>query len=192
MTGFSIEPLHDEFGARITGIDLKSPLTEDEVESIREMIDVYSFLCFPGQGLNDEQQLAFTKSLGEPEEEHVMLGQTGEVGYFGTIGNVEEDGLVRGNEDKQTIFGTGNNMWHSDSSFRKVPTYVSIMSAHEVPGEGGATLFVSQRTAYCRLSDEKKMEIDGLVAVHDYVFSRTKVHPDAVTPSHAAVGPPVP
>ena len=78
MTDFSIEQLHDEFGARITGIDLKSPLTEDEVESIREMIDIYSFLCFPGQGLNDEQQLAFTKSLGEPEEEHVMLGQTGE------------------------------------------------------------------------------------------------------------------
>jgi alpha-ketoglutarate-dependent 2,4-dichlorophenoxyacetate dioxygenase len=192
MTDFSIEPLHDEFGARITGIDLKSPLTEDEVESIREMIDIYSFLCFPGQGLNDEHQLAFTKSLGEPEEEHVMLGQTGEVGYFGTIGNVEEDGLVRGNEDKQTIFGTGNNMWHSDSSFRKVPTYVSIMSAHEVPGEGGATLFASQRAAYSRLSGEKKMEIDGLVAIHDYVFSRTKVHPAAVTPSHAASLPPVP
>lgn len=192
MDELSIEPLHEEFGARISGFDLKAALSADDVEAIKEMIDVYSFLCFPDQGLNDDQQFEITKALGEPEQEHVRLGQTGEVAFFGTIGNVGEDGVALGNSHKKTIFGTGNNMWHSDSSFREVPTYVSLMSAHEVPDEGGATLFVSQRSAYNRLSDEKKAEIDGLVAIHDYVFSRTKVHPDAVTPSHAASLPPVP
>ena len=82
-------------------------------------------------------------------------------------------------------------MWHSDSSFREVPSFVSIMCAYEVPDEGGRTEFVSARAAYDRLPDQTKTVIDPLIAVHDYVFSRSKVGPDAVTPSHAASLPPV-
>jgi len=120
-----------------------------------------------------------------------VLGQTGKVDYFGTIGNVGPDGERRGNADKRVVFQTGNNMWHTDSSFREVPSKVSIMSVHEVPGEGGETLFVSARAAYGRLSEDHQAEIEPLVAIHDYVFSRSKVSPDAVTPSHAASLPPV-
>ena len=36
-------------------------------------------------------------------------------------------------------------MWHSDSSFRKVPSFVSIMSVYEVPKQGGETEYVSAR-----------------------------------------------
>ena len=68
---------------------------------------------------------------------------------------------------------------------------LSIMCAYEAPDEGGATEFVSTRAAYRRLPDDMKAEIDPLIAVHDYVFSRSKVSPDAVTPSHAASLPPV-
>lgn len=46
---------------------------------------------------------------------------------------------------------TGNQLWHSDSPFREVPSYVSILQAYEVPGEGGATEFISMRAAYARL-----------------------------------------
>ena len=187
----NVEPLHPEFGARITGIDLKGALTPDVSEALHAAIDEYSLLVFPGQFLDDDGQLRVTRALGEPEPEHVTLGNTGRVVYFGTIGNVDPDGNKRGNADRKVFFQTGNNMWHSDSSFREVPSYVSIMSVHEVPDEGGETLFISQRAAYDRLPDERKAEIDPLIAVHDYVFSRTKVHPEAVSPSHAASLPPV-
>ncbi|MGH6621938.1 MAG: TauD/TfdA dioxygenase family protein, partial [Alphaproteobacteria bacterium] len=158
---------------------------------IRAAIDDYSFLCFPDQPFDDVRQLAFTRSLGEPEPNHVKLGQEGKVEYFGTIGNVQEDGSKLGNSHKRTVFQTGNNMWHSDSSFRPVPTYVSIMCAYEVPEEGGRTEYVSTRAAYRRLPEPMKATIDPLIAVHDYVFSRSKVAPDAVSPSHAASLPPV-
>jgi len=102
-----------------------------------------------------------------------------------------EDGSKLGNDHKRTIFQTGNNMWHSDSSFRTVPSKFSVMCAYEVPDEGGRTEFVSERAAYQRLPDAMKEQIDPLLAVHDYVFSRSKVAPDAVTPSHAASLPPV-
>lgn len=191
MSALKIEALHPDFGGRITGIDLRAPISHATVDEIRAAIDDYSFVCFPGQNFDDAAQLAFTRLLGEPEESHVKLGEEGKVEYFGTIGNVQPDGTVYGNDHKKTIFLTGNNLWHSDSSFRKVPAYFSIMCAYEVPEEGGETEFISQRAAYARLPQERKEQLDPLVAVHDYVFSRSKVAPDAVSPSLAASLPPM-
>ena len=191
MGYFTIEPLHAEFGARLTGVDLRPPLADGVVEEIRQAIDDYSFLWFPAQPFDDDLQLEFTRALGEPEENHVSLGREGRIEYFGTIGNVRGDGTARGNADKHTRFLTGNNMWHSDSSFRETPSFVSIMCAYETPSESGETLFVSGRAAYQRLPDALRATIDPLIVVHDYVFSRSKVGPDAVSPSHAASLPPV-
>jgi alpha-ketoglutarate-dependent 2,4-dichlorophenoxyacetate dioxygenase len=188
---FSVEPLHGEFGARISGINIARSLDDAIVAEIRAAIDEYSFLCIPDQSLDDEKQLAFTRLLGEPEANHVKLGQEGIVDYFGTIGNVRQDGTALGNDDKVIVRLTGNNVWHSDSSFRPVPSFVSIMCVYEVPNDGGETDFVSARAAHGRLSDDDKQAIEPLHAIHDYVFSRSKVGPDAVTPSHAASLPPV-
>ena len=191
MTSPKFEPLHCDLGARVTGLDLSLALSPRSLSAIQSAIDRFSFLWFPKQLVNDEMQLAFTKLLGEPEPSHVKLGQENVIEHFITIGNVQDDGRVFGNNHPKTRFLTGNNMWHSDSSFREVPTYVSIMCAYEVPGEGGVTEFVSQRAAFSRLSPKLKDEIAPLISIHDYVFSRSKVGKDAVTPSHANSPPPV-
>ncbi len=191
MATLNTEPLHPDFGVRVTGIDLSEPLTEETREEIRAAVDRHSFVYFPDQPYDDGRQLEFTRIFGEPEPNHVKQGQDGEIDYFGTIGNVQDDGTAIGNSHKKTIFLTGNYMWHSDSSFRPVPAMLSIMCAYETPAEGGETEFVSGRAAYRRLPDEMKERINPLIAVHDYVFSRSKVAPDAVTPSHAASLPPV-
>ena len=83
-------------------------------------------------------------------------------------------------------------MWHTDSSFRPVPAKISIMCAYEVPDEGGATEFVSLRAAYRRLDEDTRKRINPLVAIHDYVYSRSKIGANAVSPSLAASLPPVP
>ena len=191
MVSPNFEPLHSDFGARVTGLDLGDGLSASAVSEIERAIDDFSFLWFPEQSVSDDMQLAFTKLLGEPEPSHVKLGQEGVIEYFITIGNVQDDGSVFGNDHPKTRFSTGNNMWHSDSSFREVPTYVSIMCAYEVPDEGGMTQFVSQRAAYNRLTEKTQVDIDPLIAIHDYVFSRSKVGDGAVTPSHANSLPPV-
>ena len=191
MVSPNFEPLHSDFGARVTELDLGEALSAGAVSSIERAIDDYSLLWFPDQSVSDDMQLAFTKLLGEPEPSHVKLGQEGVIEYFITIGNVQDDGSVFGNDHPKTRFLTGNNMWHSDSSFREVPTYVTIMCAYEVPGEGGMTQYVSQRAAYNRLTEKTQVDIDPLIAIHDYVFSRSKVGDGAVTPSHANSLPPV-
>ena len=180
-------PLHPEFGVRLDS----RPIGSLDMEAVRDAIDRYSFVHVPGAADGDEEHLAFTRRLGEPEANHVALGQEGRIEHFGTIGNVLPDGSVAGSTHKRTVFQTGNNMWHSDSSFRAVPSFVSIMCAYETPDEGGETLFVSQRAAWDRIEDDEQERLGPLVCVHDYVFSRSKVAPDAVTPSHAASLPPV-
>ena len=189
MAAATIEPLHRDFGARVAGIDLGAPLSAHDLAAVRDAIDRYSLLVFPGQSLDDETQLAFTRRLGEPEVEHVRFGREGAIDYFGTVGNIGEDGGRRGNDHETTRFSRGNEMWHSDSSFREVPAFVTITYAHETPEEGGETEFASCRAAYARLPDALKAEIGPLTAIHDYVFSRGRVAP--VAASHAASLPPV-
>lgn len=188
MSQLSYEPLHPEFGVRIRGVDVGAPLAPDLVAEINAAVDRYSFVCFPDQTMDDDRQLALTRQLGRPEPSHTSVGK---VEYFGTIGNVQPDGTALGSSHKKTIFLTGNNMWHSDASFKPVPAFLSIMCAYETPAEGGITMFVSLRAAYERLSAERKAELEPLIAIHDYVHSRSKVAPDAVSPELAASLPPV-
>lgn len=191
MDRLSLEPLHPELGVRITGIDLRQPLHDTTLAMIRDAIDRWSFVCFPDQPFDDARQLAFTRRLGEPEPNHVVQGTEGRIAYFGTIGNVQADGTAVGNSHRSTVFLSGNFMWHSDASFKPVPAELSIMCAYEVPSEGGETEFVSLRAAWDRLPAARQVQLEPLVAIHDYVHSRSKVAPDAVSPALAASLPPV-
>lgn len=182
-----ITPLSPGFGARITGMRLDGALSSDALNELRSIIDTYSLLHFPNQDMTDDRQLAFTQLLGSPEAEHVTFGTTGQVTYFGTVGNIKDDGTVA--DATNARYQSGNQLWHSDSSFRETPSYVSILHAYEVPEEGGDTEFVSMRTAYERLSQKEKEEVDPLFVLHDYVFSRSPIAP--VNPNHAASLPPV-
>lgn len=189
MSQLHFEPLHELFGARVTGIDLTAPLSDADIAAIAGAMDEYSLLCFPDQNMTDEAQLALTRRLGEPEPNHVAFGTTGEIDYFATIGNVIDADRKKGNDDPHTRYQTGNNLWHSDSSFRLVPTKFSINHSYEAPGEGGETQFVSQRVAYAQLPAPVQAKIDPLHVLHDYVFSRSQVAP--VDPNHAASLPPI-
>jgi alpha-ketoglutarate-dependent 2,4-dichlorophenoxyacetate dioxygenase len=184
-----IKEIRNDFGAQISNVDLSISIKKEDIKAILKAIDDFSFLIFPDQSLSDDSHLEFTKLLGTPEPNHVAQGRDGIINYFGTIGNVQSDGTVQGNNHQHTKFLTGNNMWHTDSSFRKVPSFVSIMMAYEVPEEGGETQFVSARSAYARLPDDMKEKIDPLEVIHDYVFSRSKVA--EVDPKHAASLPPI-
>lgn len=188
MFDLQYEELHPEFGCRISNVDLSGPLDARTVDDINAAIDAFSFVCFTDQSMDDDTQLALTRRLGDPEPSHTSVGQ---INYFGTIGNVQSDGTVLGSSDKKSIFLTGNNMWHSDASFKPVPAFLSIMCAYETPAEGGETMFVSLRAAYNRLTPERQRQLDPLIAIHDYVYSRSKVAPDAVSPELAASLPPV-
>jgi alpha-ketoglutarate-dependent 2,4-dichlorophenoxyacetate dioxygenase len=174
-----IESIHAEFGARISGVDLSRPLDDEEFVRIDLAINQYSLLLFEYQQMNDDRHLEFSHRFGQLEEEHVSYYSSGEVTYIGHIGNIDADGNMI--SARQIKSSTGNEMWHSDSSFREIPAMYSILCAYEVPAEAGETEFASARAAYQRLDQAIRDRIDGRVGIHDYIYSRTKVGEDAVT-----------
>lgn len=173
-----IEPLHPEFGARISGVDLCQALDQSDFEQIESAINRYSFLLFENQQMNDDAHLEFTRRFGELEEEHVSYYSRGEVTYIGRVGNIDDQGNKV--SARQIKSSTGNEMWHSDSSFREIPAMYSMLCAYEVPDEAGETEFASGRSAYQRLDPATRQLIEGKVGIHDYIYSRTKVGEDAV------------
>jgi alpha-ketoglutarate-dependent 2,4-dichlorophenoxyacetate dioxygenase len=174
----NIEPLHAEFGARISGVDLSRELDPENFEQIDLAINRYSFLLFENQQMNDPAHLDFTGRFGELEEEHVSYYSRGEITYIGTVGNIDEQGNKV--SARQIKSSTGNEMWHSDSSFREISAMYSLLTAYEVPDEAGETAFASARSAYQRLDPETRQLIEGRIGIHDYIYSRTKVGEDAV------------
>ena len=101
-----------------------------------------------------------------------------------------EDRLIpRG--DKRNIFNAGNQMWHTDSSFKRVPALASLLSGREVPPQGGETQFASMRAAHERLPEEQKRLLEGKVAIHSFTYSRGLVSDGLFEEDHAAQVPPV-
>ena len=172
------EPLHPEFGVRVSGVDLSKPLSDETFAAIDEAVNRYSFLLFENQSMDDERHLAFTRRFGDLEEEHVSYYSRGEITYIGRVGNINPDGSQV--SARQVKASTGNEMWHTDSSFREIPAMYSLLAAYEVPDEAGETEFASARAAYRRLDAATRELIDARVGIHDYIYSRTKVGEDAV------------
>jgi alpha-ketoglutarate-dependent 2,4-dichlorophenoxyacetate dioxygenase len=175
----NIDPIHAEFGARISGVDLARPLEPNTFNQIDEAINRYSLVLFGNQKMNDAAHLDFTRRFGDLEEEHVTYYSKGKITYIGRVGNIDDDGNKV--SVRQIKASTGNEMWHSDSSFREIPAMYSILAAYEVPAEAGETEFASARAAYQRLDQQTRELIDSKIGIHDYIYSRTKVGEDAVT-----------
>ncbi len=186
---FELEPLHAEFGARVSGVDLSQALDDETFSRIDLAINQYSFLLFENQNMNDTMHLALTRRFGQLEEEHVTYYGKGEITYIGLVGNVDASGNKV--TQRRVKSARGNEMWHSDSSFREIPAMYSILAAYEVPAEGGETEFASARAAYARLDAETRGLIDGRIGIHDYIYSRTKVGDEAVNHSQRTYMHPV-
>lgn len=89
------------------------------------------------------------------------------------------------------IYQKANMLWHSDSSFKPVPSLCSVLSAREVPSTGGNTEFVSCRAAWDRLSAREQERLEGLIVIHDLTYSRALVDPTVLTDAQKAEVPPV-
>jgi alpha-ketoglutarate-dependent 2,4-dichlorophenoxyacetate dioxygenase len=83
-----------------------------------------------------------------------------------------------------------NQLWHTDSSFKRVPALASVLSARIVPTRGGETEYVSTRLAFERLDPTLRMRIENSFAWHDYAHSRGQIAPDLATREERAALPP--
>src|SRR6185295_5252505 len=78
-------------------------------------------------------------------------------------------------DDMRMIYQKANYFWHSDSSFKRVPSLCSILTARICPPEGGNTEFLCMRAAWDSLPPALQATIHPLVAEHSLQHSRDRV-----------------
>ena len=153
-------------GAEICGIDLSKDVDDATFREIEKVFHDRSVVWFRDQKLTPEQHVRFSRHFGPvevPTNRQYSLASCPEI-YV--VSNVVENGRNIGNAD-------AGRVWHTDSSYMKVPSRCSLLYAVEVPrdekgGPLGDTLFASMVAAYDSLPEATKRRIAGLSAVHNY------------------------
>jgi alpha-ketoglutarate-dependent 2,4-dichlorophenoxyacetate dioxygenase len=167
------------FAGEVDGIDLTQPLTREDAAAIHAGMDEYAVLVFREQRLEDGQQMAFTLSLGDIEHAiGTSLREADEERLpttFADVSNLDKENRPFAREDRRRLFAIGNQLWHSDSSFKETPAKYSLLNAHSLPSKGGNTEFADMRAAYDALDEDIKARAEGQICEHSQVYSRGKI-----------------
>lgn len=187
----SAKPLHRFFAAEIYGVDIASGVDDATFAEVEAAFDEYSVLVFPNQRIGDEEQIAFAKRFGALET--MLKGMNGLDSHLAYLGNIDAatDEIIQ-LDDQRMQRQFSNELWHTDSSFKPVSAKASLLHGRETPPTGGETSFACMRAAFDALSPEAQAELEGLVAEHWFVYSRSlTVKDDFLSEAQKAETPPV-
>ena len=151
------EPLKDQIGARV--LNSKEELLSGAVaKDIRELLEQRGVLVFPEVNFTDEEQVAFTKTLGTFAPE--MTDKKGEESTHPiTLDEKINPGTA--------AYLKGSLYWHIDGTMNEVPILASLLSCRKPSPKGtGNTGFSNTYAAYDALPQEEKDRIENLRVRH--------------------------
>jgi alpha-ketoglutarate-dependent 2,4-dichlorophenoxyacetate dioxygenase len=191
----AIEQVGPTFAGRVAGLDLSRPLSPDIVPAIEAAMDRFAVLIFPYQKITDEQQMAFTVNFGEIENADggtvTRQDQARLDAKMNDVSNLDGHGRPLARDDRRRLFNLGNQLWHSDSSFRATPAKYSILSGRVVSTSAGNTEFADMRAAYDALDEPTRVEVEELICEHSLMYSRGSLGFDEITAEERANFTPV-
>jgi len=155
-------PLAPRIGAEVE-TDVETLLGGSAASEIRALLEERGVLVFRELHLGDEQQVAFTRTLGrivEEGEDHVY--------------KVTMDRSVNAQAD----YLKGAFYWHIDGTMQDVPILASLLSCRRPSESGGETEFANTYAAYDELPEAEKEAIDGLRVVHSLAASQRYWRPE--------------
>jgi alpha-ketoglutarate-dependent 2,4-dichlorophenoxyacetate dioxygenase len=184
-----IVPIGPGFAAELRGVTLADIASDDAAYAeARAAFEEHSVLVFRGQAVTDELQLAFSRRFGPPEV--TKVGSQGTGSHFVILSTIGPDGKVVPADHRLSLRNKANQLWHTDSSFKRVPALTSILSGRIIPANGGETEYVSTRLAFERLDAGLRDKLQNCFAWHDYAHSRGQIAPDLASPEERAALPP--
>ena len=167
QTGLDVADIKPAIASRVlTG--KAELLTGRHSEEIRDLLERRGVIVFPGIHMDDDEQVAFTRTLGETARE-----RTGEEVFTVSLDPEKSSGVE---------YLKGAFYWHFDGVIQAKPILASILSAKVLPPSGGDTEFCNTYAAYDLLPEEEKKQIEGLRAMHSAWTSLFYYEPE---PSYA-------
>jgi len=188
-------PVTPGFVAEIGDVDLSVTLEPADLLAVKEAFTTYAVLIFPDQHLSQDQHLDFARNFGPLETTIALFRKDAKLRVrkeFADVSNLDPDNKVWGENSRRRMFELGNRLWHTDSSFKRVPARASLLYARSIPPIGGHTEFADERAAYDALPEETKRRLHGLVAEHSIFNSRARLGFTEFSDEEREGMPPVP
>jgi len=182
-------PLGPGFAAELRGITLAEVASDNAAyAAARAAFEAHSVLVLRNQDVTDETQLAFSRRFGPPEV--TKVGSEGTGSHFVILSTIGADGKVVPADHRMQMRAKANQLWHTDSSFKRVPALSSILSARIIPEHGGETEYVSTRLAFERLDPDLRERLENSFTWHDYAHSRGQITAGLASAEERAALPP--
>jgi alpha-ketoglutarate-dependent 2,4-dichlorophenoxyacetate dioxygenase len=184
-----VVPLGPSFAAELRGVTLADVAADDAVyNEVRAAFEQHSVIILRGQEVTDEAQLAFSRRFGPLEV--TKVGSLGVGTNLVILSTIDEHGKVVPADHRLALRNKANQLWHTDSTFKRVPALASVLSARIIPARGGETEYVSTRLAWERFDPALRQRLANSFAWHDYAYSRGKIAPDLASVEERAALPP--
>ncbi|MGA1407757.1 MAG: taurine dioxygenase [Ilumatobacteraceae bacterium] len=154
-----VESISAAIGAKVSGVDLCSGITDVQRDEILVALHRYHVLFFENQPLSPIQHRDLAAKFGDL---HVHP-------FYPHDSEVEEIIVLDTNDDNPPDSDT----WHTDVTFIETPPMGALLSARVLPPSGGDTLWLSCIAAYEALSPAMQGFLSSLTAEHDMAASFT-------------------
>jgi alpha-ketoglutarate-dependent taurine dioxygenase len=166
-------PLSANLGVEVVGLDLSQSLGAETLDAIKRLWRRHLILLFRGQRLSEESQIAFTRNFGDLAVFTEADKRSTRNPEIVRIGNVDEDGAKRTVDNHiSRYYAILTGLWHTDGSYKTVPSYASALHAIEVPPSGAQTCRANTEAAYAAMPEAMRRRIEGKHMVHDLEFTR--------------------
>ena len=188
-------PVTPGFVAEIGDLNLSTALEPADLLAVKETFATYAVLIFPDQHLSQDQHLDFARNFGPLETTIALFRKDAKLRVrkeFADVSNLDADSKVWGENSRRRMFELGNRLWHTDSSFKRLPARASLLYARSIPPVGGHTEFADERAAYDALPQDMKRRLHGLVAEHSIFNSRARLGFTEFSDEERKAMPPVP
>ena len=163
------EKLHPTIGAKVQGIDL-SILSDDNISEINNLWLKYLILLFPNQDISDEDHIKFGRKFGQLEKHPSLSHRSSKNPEIYRVSNVSEEGKIIPSKNTSWQYLKQSWLWHTDSSFREIPSKGSILHGISTTRKGGSTYFANMYEAYNDLDKNTKESINNLSVIHDHDY----------------------
>lgn len=189
----AVHPFENGFGCELTGLDLSQPLTQARFETWHDAFERYSVVVIRGQHFSVAQHVAFSEWFGKLEQYEDPKDQAEGFNTIIRVSNIDKyTNAIKSLDDiGHKSFTLGTSDWHTDSSFRRIPSKASLLFAREVTPEGGDTAFASTSMAWEALPEDMQQRIEHLTVVHDFEETRRRFGLPPRPPEIRAKLPPV-
>ena len=169
-TNWEVTDAKPNIGAIIRS-DKETLLSGERAQEIREIMERRGVIVFPEINLTDEEQIAFTHTLGTFAHEASEYGdKTDDAVYPITM-----DTSINPNAD----YLKGAFYWHIDGTMAQVPILGSIMSSRRLSPPGtGDTEFCNTYAAWDALPEEEKAQLEDLKVDHAMWRSQLYYNPE--------------